>query len=123
MIGVDVLRDYCLAKKAVSESFPFDEDTLVFKVMGKMYALISLDRFEHGEGMINLKCDPEYAIELRENYSCIKPGYHMSKVHWNSVYVQTGDLSFQFIKELIDHSYDKIVESLPKKVQAELAAM
>ncbi|MEM9050584.1 MAG: MmcQ/YjbR family DNA-binding protein [Bacteroidota bacterium] len=115
---IDEFREYCISKKGVTESFPFDQSTLVFKVMNKMFALGNVDLFE---GM-NLKCDPERAIELREQYpDLIKPGYHMSKTHWNTVSTQGLDLKLQ--KELIDHSYDLVVSSLPKKVQAELALL
>ncbi len=106
---IEEYRDYCLAKKAVTECFPFDETTLVFKVAGKMFALSDINP----PFKINLKCDPERALELREQYACISPGYHMNKQHWNTVTVD-GTLSDEFLKELIDHSYDLIVESLPK---------
>lgn len=113
---IEEYRDYCIGKKAVSESFPFDESTLVFKVGGKMFALMDVDDFQ----FINLKCDPEKALELRETYNGIKPGYHMSKVHWNSVYVNS-DVSHELIIELIDQSYDLIVSSLTKKLRNELS--
>ena len=116
-LHIDQIRDYCLAKQQVTESFPFDEDTLVFKVANKMFLLISLKRWEQGDGFINLKCDPDLAQELRAEYESIQPGYHMHKRLWNSVYAQSGELSPQFVKELIDHSYDQIVKSLPKKVR------
>ena len=116
-LHIDQIRDYCLAKQQVTESFPFDEDTLVFKVANKMFLLISLKRWEQGDGFINLKCDPDWAQELRAEYESIQPGYHMHKRLWNSVYAQSGELSPQFVKELIDHSYDQIVKSLPKKVR------
>lgn len=109
-----------MAKKGVTEAFPFDEDTLVFKVMGKMFALASLKNWEEGNGFVNLKCDPEYAQELRFEYESIKPGYHMHKQQWNSVYAQTGELPLALIKELIDHSYSEVVKSLPKKIQHQL---
>ena len=114
-MNIEDYRDYCLTKKGVTESFPFDKDTLVFKVMGKMFALTGIDSFE----FINLKCNPEKAIELRESYNGIKPGYHMSKKHWNSVYLNT-DVSDKLIYDLIDDSYQLIVKSLTKKLQAEL---
>ena len=120
MINADLIREYCLAKKGVTEGFPFDGDTLVLKVMGKMFALISLEKFEEGKGSINLKCDPEYALELRANYNSITPGYHMSKVHWNTIEVQTGEVPVSLIFELIDHSYSKVVETLTKKLKLEL---
>jgi len=116
-LHIDQIRDYCLAKQQVTESFPFDEDTLVFKVANKMFLLISLKRWEQGDGFINLKCDPDWAQELRAEYESIQPGYHMHKRLWNSVYAQSGELSPQFVKELIDHSYHQVVKSLPKRVR------
>ena len=113
---IDELRDYCLAKKGVTEDFPFDEHTLVFKVMGKMFALVGLEKWEAGKPAINLKCDPEKAIELREEYpNEIHGGYHMSKKHWNTVNINDGELSESEIFELIDHSYDLVVKKLTKK--------
>jgi len=117
-MNIEEYRTYCLAKKGVTEHFPFDEHTLVFKVMGKMFALCGLERFP---SQVNLKCDPERAIELREAYAEIIAGYHMSKKHWNTV--QIGSLPTDFLCELIDHSYDLVVGGLTKKVQAELAAL
>lgn len=115
-MDVESFRLYCLAKKGVTEEFPFDEVTLVFKVMNKMFALSGL---EHIPFQISLKCDPERAIELREEYDGLITGaYHMNKSHWNSLVVEM--LPPQLVKELIDHSYDLIVKSLPKKVQEEL---
>lgn len=111
--------EYCLSKKAVTEHFPFDEDTLVFKVGGKMFALSSLSEWENGNPSVNLKCDPDRAEELRVQYDAIKPGYHMSKVHWNTVKVN-DDVSDKFLCELIDHSYNLVFKSLTKKMQAEI---
>ena len=112
---MDEFRTYCMNKKGVTESFPFNQSVIVFKVMNKMFALGNIDLFE---GM-NLKCDPEKAIQLREEYpNLIKPGYHMSKTHWNTVSTQGLDIKLQ--KKLIDHSYDLVVSSLSKRVQAEL---
>ena len=115
-MNIEAFRDYCLAKKGVEETFPFDEETLVFKVMGKMFALTGL---EHADFRVNLKCDPDWAAELREEYEQIQPGWHMSKTHWNTVYFEQG-LDDDFLCKLIDHSYDLVVKSLPKKLQAEL---
>ena len=114
---MDILtfREYCLNKKGVTEGFPFGEGVLVFKVLGKMFALTDVDAFESA----NLKCDPERAISLREEYEGIIPGYHMSKKHWNTV-MMDGGVSDKLILELIDHSYDLVVSSLPKKDQASL---
>lgn len=111
------LQDYCLSKPFTEECLPFDETTLVFKVMGKMFALLSLD--EPIYPIINLKCDPELAIELRERYSSVAPGYHMNKLLWNSITVN-GSVSNALIKEWIDHSYHLVVEKLPKKLQQEI---
>ena len=110
---IEQYRDYCLSFDQVTEHFPFDNKVLVFKVAHKMFALCDVSTFES----INLKCDPEWAVELREEYPEISPGYHMNKVHWNTVRMD-GTLSDEFIQKLIIHSYHKIVQGLPKKVQA-----
>ncbi len=114
-MDIEVFREYCLSKKGVTEEFPFDEQALVFKVMGKMFALTNVDTF----ASVNLKCDPEWAMELRETYPAIKPGYHMSKKHWNTMEMD-GTLLDAFILQLVDHSYDLVVAKLPKAVRAEL---
>jgi len=119
---IEQLRDFCIQKKGVTEEFPFDEVTLVFKVMGKMFALVGLKKWEEGNTTINLKCDPEKAQELRGEYESINPGYHMNKKHWNTVTLNndvTDDLAF----ELITHSYDLVINGLPKKVREELKNM
>lgn len=114
---IEEFREYCLAKKGVTESFPFDEHTLVFKVMGKMFAVSGLERTP---AQANLKCDPERSEELRAEYDgLIIPGWHMNKHHWNTVMI-AGNLPHNLILELIDHSYDLIVSKLPKKIKAEL---
>ncbi len=113
------LREYCLSKPGTTESFPFDETTLVFKVMGKMFALNGIDR---DPPQVNLKCDPEWAIELRESYEGINGGYHMSKKHWNTVDLEL-DVDDKMIRELIDHSYMLVVKGLTKKLQSELIAL
>lgn len=116
-MNIEELRDYCLQKAGVTESLPFGEDTLVFKVGNKMFLLAGInsgDRF-------NVKCDPELAIELRERYTEIQPGYHMNKAMWNTVYM-TGTLTRKQLCEMIDHSYDLIFNSLPKKIQTEIQA-
>ncbi len=110
-------REYCLEKTHVNESFPFNEHTLVFKVAGKMFVLLDL---KEGQSA-NLKCDPERAIELRERYEGVHPGYHMSKKHWNTVTVNS-DVHDDLLCELIDHSYDLVVASLPKKTREDLLA-
>ena len=119
-MNIEELRDFCISKKGVTEHFPFDEVTLVFKVMNKMFALSGLDDWEKGVQKINLKCNPENAIALREEYDGINPGWHMNKVHWNTVTLNNSDVSDDLVRELIDHSYDLVVTSLPKKIQNEL---
>ncbi|MCK5457954.1 MAG: MmcQ/YjbR family DNA-binding protein, partial [Melioribacteraceae bacterium] len=101
-MNIDSLQNYCLNKKGVTEGFPFDEETLVFKVAGKMFCLINLTP----PWSTNLKCDPEKAIELREEYEEIIPGFHMNKKHWNTV--EINNLPYDLLIELIDHSYDLI---------------
>ncbi|MGK0413852.1 MAG: putative DNA-binding protein (MmcQ/YjbR family) [Polaribacter sp.] len=117
---IEELRDFCIAKKGVTEHFPFDEVTLVFKVMHKMFALSSLDAWEKREESINLKCDPDKAEELRVAYEGIKPGWHMNKRLWNTVTINTADVSDALVKELINHSYELVVKGLTKKLQKEL---
>lgn len=114
-MNIEEYRDYCLQKKGVSEEFPFDADILVFKVGGKIFALTDVNSF----ASINLKCDPEKAVELREQFPEVRPGYHMNKKHWNTVDVN-GSLSDKQIKEWIDHSYQLVVQSLPAKTRKEL---
>lgn len=106
------LREYCLSLPATTEEFPFDEQTLVFKVKGKMFALTNVDTF----ASINLKCNPERAVELREQHDSILPGYHMNKKHWNTVLLD-GSLSENFVRELILDSYKLVVAGLPKKLR------
>ncbi len=119
-MNIELLRDYCISKPAVTEHFPFDEDTLVFKVLGKMFALTSLKKWEQGLGAVNLKCDPEKSIMLRETYESIIPGFHMSKKHWNTIELFQHELSNEFVQELIDHSYELVIKGMTKKQQAEL---
>ena len=111
-MNIEDIRAYCLSKKATTDGFPFDEVTLVFKVHNKMFALTNLD----GDLSINLKCDPERAIVLREEHPEIIPGWHMNKKHWNTIDLQ-GILSDAYIEPLIDHSYDLVYGSLPKKIR------
>jgi predicted DNA-binding protein (MmcQ/YjbR family) len=118
-MNLETYYEYCLSKKGVTEHFPFDEETLVFKVGGKMFALSSLVQWEKGTPSLNLKCDPEYAQELRAQYDDIIPGFHMSKVHWNTILVNKN-VSDVLLKTLIDHSYDLVYKSLTKKMQSEL---
>jgi predicted DNA-binding protein (MmcQ/YjbR family) len=115
---LDELRDYCLSKKGVTESTPFGPDTLVFKVLDKIFALTGLDNPYHA---VNLKCEPNYAMELREQYPAIKPGYHMNKKHWNTV--EMDKLAENLLKKLIDHSYLLVAEGLNKKEKEQLAAL
>ncbi len=119
-MNIEQLRDYCLSKKHVTEHFPFDEDVLVFKVLNKMFVLTSLKKWESGDSFINLKCNPDYAQELREEFESIKPGWHMNKKLWNSVYIHKGDLKPKFILELIDHSYNMVLKGIPKKIKDNL---
>ncbi|MGO4818591.1 MmcQ/YjbR family DNA-binding protein [Flavobacterium sp. W22_SRS_FP1] len=112
--------EYCLSKKGVTEHFPFDQDTLVLKVGGKMFALSSLSQWEKGEPSVNLKCDPERAVAFREQYDDIKPGWHMSKVHWNTISINKK-VSDALIKQLIDHSYELVYNGLTKKNQKEIS--
>jgi predicted DNA-binding protein (MmcQ/YjbR family) len=118
-MNLETYYEYCLSKKGVTEHFPFDEDTLVFKVGGKMFALSSLSQWENNEQSVNLKCDPDRAQELRAEYEEIKPGFHMSKVHWNTIALN-GNLPLKMVKELIDHSYELVFKSLTKKIQNEI---
>jgi predicted DNA-binding protein (MmcQ/YjbR family) len=118
-MNLENFYEYCLAKKGVTEHFPFDEETLVFKVGGKMFALSSLKDWEAGKPSTNLKCDPEKAQNLRDEYDDINPGFHMSKIHWNTVTIN-NQISDTFVKELINHSYDLVFKSLTKKIQEEI---
>lgn len=115
-MNIEVLREYCLHKKHTEESLPFGESTLVFKLNNKIFVLMGL---EDGSHSCNLKCDPEKAIELRETYDGVIPGYHMNKKHWNTV-LFNEDISDQLIYDLVDHSYELILDSFSKKIQEEL---
>jgi len=115
-MNFESIREYCLSKAGATEEFPFDEHTLVFKVKGKMFALIPLQR---QPSQMNLKCDPERAIELRENFNSVKPGFHMNKKHWNTVELE-GDVNAKKLAMMITHSYELIVSKLTKKLQKEL---
>jgi predicted DNA-binding protein (MmcQ/YjbR family) len=118
-MNIETFRQYCLEKKGVTEDFPFDEVTLALRVMGKIFALTGLDneRFT-----VNLKCDPDYALELREQYPEVQPGYHMSKKHWNTVDFE-GSLSPALLRQLIDHSYEQTAKTLKKSEREELQSM
>ncbi len=113
-----MIREYCLSKKGVTEELPFNETTLAFKVMGKIFVLTSLE----GALALNLKCDPAKAVELRENYPAVQPGYHMNKKHWNTVYVD-GSMREELITGQIDHSYDLVVAGLTKKAKVQLRSL
>lgn len=115
-MNIEEIRDHCLSLRGVEESFPFDDKTLVFKVMGKMFCLCGL---ENHPTSCNVKCDPEKAIELREEYAGVNPGYHMNKQHWNTI-VFDGSFSDELGRDWISDSYDLIVASLPKKLKTEL---
>ena len=118
-ITLTVIREYCNRKLAVVETFPFDEETLVFKVMGKMFALTNIRATELS---VNLKCDPDWAMILRDHYTAVTPGYHMNKRHWNTVIVD-GSIPAEEIWEMVDHSYRLVVKGLKKSDREKLAAM
>jgi predicted DNA-binding protein (MmcQ/YjbR family) len=102
-MNIEILREYCISKKNVTESFPFGDDTLVFKSAGKIFALANLD----GDLSVNLKCDPVLAIDLRERYTSVLPGYHMNKKHWNT-FLLDGSIPDKEVFAWIDHSYELI---------------
>ena len=120
-MNIQQLYEFCLSKKGVTEHFPFDEDTLVFKVGGKMFCLTSLKEWEKGTPALNLKSDPERNDELRAEYDAINPGFHMSKTHWNTVDFNS-DVLDKMMCELINHSYDLVFKSLTKKLREEINA-
>jgi predicted DNA-binding protein (MmcQ/YjbR family) len=111
-VDLESFRDYCLKKESVTEEFPFGEDVMVFKVKGKMFALTDVETFSS----INLKCDPEKATELREQYGAVQPGYHMNKKHWNTVMID-GSLPDKLLKEWIDHSYELVLGGAKRPVR------
>ena len=111
-MDIETIRDYCINKKATTEEFPFDEVTLVFKVMGKMYACIGLDNPD----LLTLKCDPDYALELREQYAGIEGAFHFHKKYWNQVSLR-GDIEDRLIRSLIDHSYEEVLKKFPRKLK------
>jgi predicted DNA-binding protein (MmcQ/YjbR family) len=114
-MNIEELRDYCISKKGTTEEFPFDETTLVFKVMGKMFVLTNLE----GDWAVTLKCDPGKAIELREEFACVTPAFHMSKVHWNTIRID-GTVSDLRLKQWIDESYELVVAKLTRKEKEDL---
>lgn len=111
-MNAESFRAHCLGKPGATEGTPFGPDNIVFKVKGKMFALLA---FEEVPPRANLKCDPDLALELRDRYEQVEPGYHMNKKHWNTV-VLDGVIPEREIRKMIDHSYDLVVESLPKKL-------
>jgi predicted DNA-binding protein (MmcQ/YjbR family) len=115
-MNIEEVREYCLSMKAVSESFPFDEDTLVFKVLDKMFLLTNINK----DLQVNVKCDPEKAIELREKFSSVLPGYHMNKKYWNTILID-GSVADQQVREWIADSYCLVVENMSKNKQNEIA--
>ncbi len=114
-MNIEDFREYCIKKKGVTEELPFGPDNLVFKVMGKIFSITSIEHF----ASINLKCDPEEAIQLREKYNSVIPGYHMNKKHWNTV-LMDGSISDKLITQWIDNSYELVVNSLTKDQKKEL---
>ena len=117
-MDIETAREYCLSKKAVTECFPFDEYSLVMKVMNKMFALIDLE----SANKICLKCDPEYALELREHYVAIEGAYHFNKKYWNQVFLD-GDVDDKLLKQLIDHSVEEVLKKFTKKMRTEYEAL
>ncbi len=115
-MNIEEIREYCIAKPGVTEGFPFNDTALVFKVMGKMFALLDLSEDSRG---ITLKCDPELAIALREQHPEVTPAWHFNKQHWNGVTLK-GSISINQLKEWIDHSYTIVVDSLPKSKRVAL---
>jgi len=114
-MNIESYRNHCLSKRGVTEEFPFDESALVFKVAGKMFSITNVDNFVS----FNVKCDPEHAIELRECYAAVLPGYHMNKKHWNTILVD-GTVPDDTLASWIDDSYDLVVDKLPKRLKEEL---
>src|SRR6266700_7584797 len=115
-MDLESFREYCLSKVAATESMPFGEGVLVFKVAAKIFALAALDEFPT---TVNLKCDPDLALELRDRYEQVRPGYHMNKKHWNTVEIESG-IREPELRKMIDHSYDLFVKSLPKAQREKL---
>lgn len=114
-MNIEQVREYCLSKKGVTEELPFDEESPVYKVMGKIFLIASLTP----PFSINIKCDPEKAVDLRERYPAVTPGYHMDKRHWNTVEIE-GTIRNSLIEEWIDHSYELVVKGLKKSLREEL---
>lgn len=115
-MNIEQLQQYCLSKPGVEETLPFGPDVLVYKVMGKVFLLCPLDTEKF---QFNVKCDPDKALELRDSYSCVLPGYHMNKKHWNTI-IPDSSVNAKLLREWIDHSYELVRDSLPKKLREEL---
>ena len=116
-MDIETVREYCLSKRAATEEFPFDDTTLVFKVAGKMFACMPLEKAD----MLILKCDAEYALELREEYSAIEPAWHFNKKYWNQLRI--SELEEELLKRLIDHSYDEVIREMPRKLREEIETL
>lgn len=119
-MDIEQIREYCLKKKSASECFPFDEHTLVFKVLNKMFVIAPLNKWDKEEDTLTVKCDPTYCLELRETYESIYPGPYVSNKHWNTLALYKKELKSNFINHLIDHSYDMVVKGMTKKHQENL---
>lgn len=117
-MNVEEIRNHCMRLKGTTESFPFDETSLVFKVMGKMYALLDLESANY----ISLKCDPDFALELREKYPSITGAYHFNKKYWNGITLE-GEVSDSLLIELIDHSYKEVIKKFTKRMRTEYDAL
>jgi predicted DNA-binding protein (MmcQ/YjbR family) len=115
-MDLEKFREYCLSKITTTESMPFGEGVLVFKIVGKMFALAALDEIPT---TVNLKCDPDLAFALRDQYEQVQPGYHMNKKHWNTVEIDSGIPDAE-LRKMIDHSYELVVQGLPKKAREKL---
>ncbi len=116
-MDIETVREYCLSKRAATEEFPFDDTTLVFKVAGKMFACMPLEKAD----MLILKCDAEYALELREEFSAIEPAWHFNKKYWNQLRI--SELEEGLLKRLIDHSYDEVIRKMPRKLREEIETL
>ena len=116
-MDIETVREYCLSKRAATEEFPFDDTTLVFKVAGKMFACMPLEKAD----MLILKCDAEYALELREEYSAIEPAWHFNKKYWNQLRI--SELEEGLLKRLIDHSYNEVIRKMPRKLREEIETL
>src|SRR5881275_2384587 len=115
-MDIEAFREYCLTKPHVTEGLPFGPDVVVFKVAGKMFALASLDEVP---ATVNLKCDPDRALELRDRYEQVRPGYHMNKKHWNTVEIE-GGIPEAELRKMIDHSYDLVVQGVPRASRSKI---